>query len=241
MKMTQHADRLIVAMLAVMMVMIMIAPAATFAADTKDELKARFKQRDPELSKLKDQGKVGENWQGFVEPVKEDAKLDADARKLIEDENSDRRKLYALIASDAKHLEKKITAADVGEQNGLRNFSKSKPQEYLKTKEGRWIQRREVDQLKHEGKIGETWEGYLGAVQVKYADDPQIHAVLTTENSIREEMYAKRLRSEDRSEDRSKIDAAAIAKEAQRAGKENLDRAKSGEFIKDKDGKWSKK
>lgn len=236
MRMTQHANRLIVAMLAVMMV-VMIAPAATFAADTKDELKARFKQRDPELSKLKEQGKVGENWQGYVEPVKEDAKLDADARKLIEDENSDRRKLYALIASDAKHIEKKITAADVGEQNGLRNFSKAKPQEYLKTKEGRWIQRREVDQLKREGKIGETWEGYLGAVQAKYADDSQIHAVLTTENRIREEMYEKRLRGEDK----SKIDNEAIAKEAQRAGKENLDRARSGEFIKDKDGKWEKK
>ena len=196
-------------------------------AQSRQDLKERFKQRDPEISRLKLQGKIGETWQGYVDIVRDDKPLNDQERKLVDDENGDRRKLYAMIASKSDIRE---SPEEVGINNALRNFAWAKPDEYLKGRVGPWVTRGDVNRLKEEGKIGETWQGYVEAVSDKAASEPRVTAVINAENAARKYMYDRRAR-----ENRSTDD-----EEAQRAGRQNIDKAKAGEYVKGKDGKWVK-
>lgn len=203
------------------------APTAVWA-QTRQELKERFKQRDPEITRLKSEGKVGETWEGFVEVVSKDKPLSDKEKKLVEEENADRRLLYEDIARKSEVRE---TAAEVGINNGMRNFSLAKPGEYLKVRTGPWVTRGEVGALKQDGKVGETWRGYIEAVTDKAADEPRVAAVIAAENIARKYIYERQARNRKTSLDH----------EEERAGRQKIDSAKSGEYIKDKDGKWQKK
>lgn len=104
---------------------------AILAADDAESLQKRFKERYDKLVELKKQGQVGETWEGYVQPVSDSP--DAATKKLTDEENADRGKLYALIA------EKENTTADkVASRNAARNFEKARPGEYLKGKDGKW-------------------------------------------------------------------------------------------------------
>jgi len=216
---------------------LLLAPTFSHAvapADTKDQLKEKFKQRLPELTRLLDQGKVGETWEGYVEVVKKDSDLDAQALKLISNENEDRKKLYEIIAGEQ---DKKLTSAEVGVRNAARKFEDAKPDWYLKSKDGAWVQRKDVARFKHEGKIGEQWDGYLGAVKPEYDKEPAIRGLILIENRIRKVQYehAAVKRGNGRK------DEASVAAEAERAGRENLDKASPGEYVKPKTGDWTRK
>src|SRR4051812_9234515 len=76
---------------------VLVGALGTWAhADRMADLQQSFKQRLPEIKKLKSAGKVGETFQGNVEAVS--AKLDEADQKLIASENADRKELYELIA-----------------------------------------------------------------------------------------------------------------------------------------------
>ncbi len=107
------------------------------AADRKSELQQAFEQRFPQLREYKSAGKVGETTQGFVEPVKSEYLSDAALKKLVDDENRDRRELYAIIAKDTN-----ATPEFVAEQNARRNYQRAKPGDFLKTADGRWEQKK---------------------------------------------------------------------------------------------------
>jgi uncharacterized protein YdbL (DUF1318 family) len=110
-------------------------PVMARAASREDELKARFKERYPKLVELKKSGTIGETFQGYVEVVDEKSK-DKDARALVDEENTDRKELYKLIA------DKEGTTADVvAQRNAKRVFEKAKPGEYLKGEDGKWKQK----------------------------------------------------------------------------------------------------
>ena len=163
-------------------------------ADERAELKGRFEQRDPALVALKKQGTIGETWQGYVDVVKEE-KMDAAARQLMNEENQDRKRLYELIAKDGKE-----TAVDVGMRNAMRNFALASQTDFLRAKVGPWVQRGDVAVLKREGKIGETWQGYLGIVDPAADDEKRLTAVVFVENTAREDGYRRncaRARSTD--------------------------------------------
>src|SRR5688572_18309780 len=155
----------------IMMLVLACSPAmvmvsqATAAPQTRAELKERFAERYPDLNRLKNQGKIGENLQGYVEALKDESELDSDARELIKVENADRRKLYDLISEKLEKEGKDVSPEKVAERNARRNFMNAKPSEFLESKDGQWVQRRDVNELKREGKVGETWEGYVAAVQ----------------------------------------------------------------------------
>ncbi|MGH7178728.1 MAG: YdbL family protein [Tepidisphaeraceae bacterium] len=97
-------------------------------------LKKQFEQRFPELARLKSDGVVGESADGFVEFVKDP---DSSAAKLVEQENSDRRELYRLIAE-----KEQTTSQLVAQRNGARNFQRARPGEFLKGKDGEWFQKK---------------------------------------------------------------------------------------------------
>ena len=207
----------------------MLPSMASAAPQSKSELKEQFEQRFPAIERLKNQGRVGETFGGFLEAV-EGKELDDKAKDLIEQENRDRKKLYDLIANDVKNQERKISAEKVAERNARRNLSNAKPNEFLKTKDGVWVQRQDVEDLKREGKVGETWEGYVEGVKGEDLDKTQ-RAAIEVENIARKEQYEREAR-------KSKTDLENVA---QREGKRNIDNARKGEFTLQRDGDWERK
>jgi len=103
--------------------------------DSKDdsrttELKQRFQQRYAQIKELKKAGTVGETFGGYLEFVKGKK---PDSAALIEEENTDRRELYKLIADKEGTTQEKVA-----ERNAKRLFEKASVGEYLKDADGQW-------------------------------------------------------------------------------------------------------
>ncbi len=111
--------------------------------DEMAELKQRMKDRYPQLEKLINGGKVGECWDGTVDAVKPEYLKEAVDKTTVKDllaaENKDRDRLYALLATGNG-----VTAAKVGEQNGDRKFEKAAPGDWLKTRDGKWVKKKDL-------------------------------------------------------------------------------------------------
>ena len=105
-------------------------------AQTKSELRQRFRDRLKDVNRLKADGAVGETHDGWLATVK-GKDLTKKEQKIVDDENDDRRSLYRLIAEDEK-----TTADLVGERNGTRNRRNLKVGEWFKTKDGDWEQKK---------------------------------------------------------------------------------------------------
>lgn len=110
-----------------------IAPAAF--ADRKADLKARFKARLAAIDNLKHAASLGEVFDGSLAAVKDKALAD-DARKLMTEENADRKELYGIIAA-----EEKTTADTVGKRNAARNYRVGRPGDWFKLESGEWKQK----------------------------------------------------------------------------------------------------
>lgn len=133
--------------------------------DPLAELKKRMKARYADLERLRDDGKVGETWNGEVAVVNaadESEKVDPKSPTsptigaFVGTENSDRKQLYALLAKELK-----TTATEVAKQNGLRNIDKADPDHWLKLEDKRWIQRKDV-KAKRDEKEAEKKAGTAG-------------------------------------------------------------------------------
>ena len=85
----------------------------------------------------------------------------------------------------------------------------------------------QIQQLKSDGVIGETSEGYVEFVDKK---DPKAADLVAEENADRKVLYKLIA-------DKEEITVELVAK---RAAKRNFDRAKPGEYLKE-GGKWKKK
>jgi uncharacterized protein YdbL (DUF1318 family) len=105
------------------------------AQDIKDDIKIRMKDRFVEISELKKSGKIGETPLGFAEAVKNSGDISA----LIAAENSDRKKLYAIIAKETQ-----TSVEEVGMANAKRYFEKASDSEYFKTQTGEWKQKKDI-------------------------------------------------------------------------------------------------
>ena len=217
---------------AALLIMAMLACVCGFSTmaqgQSRQELKERFKQRDAEISRLKSDGKIGETWEGYVEVVNKEKALNDREKTLVGEENSDRRKLYDDIASKSDIRE---SPAQVGINNAMRNFASANPDEHLKVRAGPWVTRGDVAKLKNDGKIGETWRGYIEAVTNKAADEARVAAVVNAENVARKYTYERQARNRKTSVDH----------EEERAGRQKIDNANSGDFVKEKDGNWVRK
>lgn len=120
-------------MLVTLMGSMLLGSVCLGADDDAAALRERFKKRLTALNKARDDQKVGESALGYVQAVKKDFLEDKELKKLVEEENADRKKLYELLKSpDA-------TAEVVGKRNGLRNFRNAKATHYLQTEKGEWI------------------------------------------------------------------------------------------------------
>ncbi len=120
--------------------------ALTAMADDAAEigkLKENFKKRYPTILKLKDAGKIGETTKGKIGAVKaayleEKASGETTVRAIIAAENTDRDRLYVLMAKQAETTVDKVAA-----RAAKRNFGKASLEHYLKLKSGKWVKKKD--------------------------------------------------------------------------------------------------
>jgi uncharacterized protein YdbL (DUF1318 family) len=129
MKLMKHLHLLFLALIT------LACSATTVSAQQSDEviIKERIIERVPKLDALKLSGKVGENNMGFVE---QRARLNQQEDTLIQQENDDRRALYAIIA---KRLGIQISVVSKGRANKVRERSASGV--WLQGADGEWYQK----------------------------------------------------------------------------------------------------
>jgi len=111
-----------------------LACAATMAAGAAD-IKARMKARVEKLAELKKELVIGEDSRGFVGVLKEETASDT-AKKLVADENADRKLVYEAIA-------KKVgtTAEKVGESRAKTIHERAASGVMLQQADGTWKQK----------------------------------------------------------------------------------------------------
>lgn len=130
-----HIRRIMLTSLAVVVALAAIA----MAGDSKDDLKKRFKERHDKLVEMKEDGKIGETYLGYVEAVKNEYAKDDAVKKLITAENEDRRKLHAILAE-----EEGTSVEDVARQSAIFKFRKAGLEEWFKAKDGVWRQKKDM-------------------------------------------------------------------------------------------------
>ena len=89
----------------------------------------------------------------------------------------------------------------------------------------------ELREAKAAGKVGETREGVVDFVDAKFRDEKPVATLADEENADRRELYKLIAEKEKTTE----------AKVAERAAARNYEKARSGEYLKDKDGQWKRK
>ena len=124
MKIMKTTHRLLTAVFFLLMLGALLSPVA---ADELDDLKKRFKERAPALSKLKAAGKLGETDKGYVEPVK-GVELPAGDKKFMQAENRNRRAGYNIIAKKNSG----ISPDKVGQLAGAKKIKSAKAGEWVK-------------------------------------------------------------------------------------------------------------
>jgi uncharacterized protein len=222
-----------------LLVAFLLALAAPAFGQSKEELQARFKQRDAQLVQLKSEGRIGETMQGLVAATRPAFASDAKVKAFVEEENKDRLALYVILSkeqTDASGGKTKVTPSMVATVNANRSFSKAKSGEWLQVADDTWIQKKDepryrlLEKLKRDGKVGETTSGFLEAVKPEYLEDATLKRALDEERAFRRQRYEETAR-----DDRSTAD-----KVASQRGEKLVARAASGEYVKDASG-WRKK
>lgn len=222
-------------------VLVLLSPngqAPAHAQPSKAELQARFKSRDAQLRQLKQQGRVGETIDGYVDAVDSAAAADPKIADLVTTENEDRRLLYQVLADeinrDLPPDKARATPQTVAARNALRNVERAAPDERLRVAKAHWIRVRDfprfqkLTRFKTQGKVGET---PAGLVEIVKPGDAEAAALVKEENDARAAEY-KALADEER------VEPSVIA---QRTAKRNYENARIGDMLKNDDGTWRKK
>ncbi len=131
--------RINIATLLTYILLIFTGASVASTIDTWDEIKERMKKRSPELHKLKEESKVGENYLGLVEAVSPKDTSDKNIMNLVTEENADRTLLYERIAT-----ENKTTPELVARTNALRIFEKAEPNDFFMTKNEKWVRKKDL-------------------------------------------------------------------------------------------------
>jgi len=117
---------------AVLAVVLIVASFFAVQGAFADDIKARMKQRLPEIVSMKSQGIVGENAGGYLEFVAA-KRVKAD---LVAAENRDREAVYSAIAA-----QQGVAVEIVAKRRALQIVSQAVKGEYLKNEGGTWYQK----------------------------------------------------------------------------------------------------
>ena len=117
---------------AVLAVVLIVASFFAVQGAFADDIKARMKQRLPEIVSMKSQGIIGENASGYLEfvaakRVKED---------LVAAENRDREAVYSAIAA-----QQGVAIEIVAKRRAIQIVNQAVKGEYLKNEGGTWYQK----------------------------------------------------------------------------------------------------
>lgn len=178
-------------------VLVCAAPAA--AQNDKDSLKQRFEQRYSKLVELKQSGKVGETWDGFLHVLEPRFRDQPEVRTMLAEENRDRRALYAMLAEELKAQlpepeRSKMSPQVAAERNAWRIFEKAPDGELLGVTEATWVTKKvrpwllKLLDLQGKGQVGETMAGYVAAVRGS-AGGAEVSRVVERENEARRRHY----------------------------------------------------
>jgi hypothetical protein len=108
-------------------------PQVLSAADDAATIKKHMAERKPRIEALKKAGSIGENKAGYLEAMKNVKLEDAD-QKLIDDENKDRKAVYAAVAK-----KEGSTVDHVGEIRAKQIRSKAAVGEFIQNEDGTWV------------------------------------------------------------------------------------------------------
>ena len=108
-------------------------PQALSAADDAATIKKNMADRKPKIEVLKKAGSIGENKSGYLEAMK-DVKLEDADKKLVDDENKDRKAVYTAIAK-----KEGSTVDKVGELRAKQIRSKAAEGEFIQGEDGKWV------------------------------------------------------------------------------------------------------
>jgi uncharacterized protein YdbL (DUF1318 family) len=181
-----------------LLVALVCAAQATAQSD-KDQLKQRFEQRYSKLVELKQAGKVGETWGGFLDVLESRFRDDEAVRTVLEAENLDRTMLYEVLAAELKaRLQEpersRMTPRVAAERNAWRTFEKASDTEKLGVTAATWVTKKDrpwllrLLDLQSKGQVGETTAGYVTPVRGDVRD-AELDRVVEQENEARRRLY----------------------------------------------------
>lgn len=105
------------------LILVLVVPACA------QDIKARMRARLPVIVSMKAQGIVGEDNQGYLALLKDAG----DQKGVVDDENKDRRMIYAAIAK-----KQGTTPALVGQRRALQIAQKAEPGTMIQDASGNW-------------------------------------------------------------------------------------------------------
>jgi len=106
-------------------------PMSVQAADNLNDIKAAMRQRVGAIDQLLSAQKVGENMEGYLSVLGDLAPAE---KKLVDDENNDRRAVYTAIAGKTGS-----TAAKVGKSRAGQIRSRAKSGIKVQKPDGSWM------------------------------------------------------------------------------------------------------
>ncbi len=124
-------------LLTILGVLFVTTPA--MAQDTRSSVEARIKDRFSKLEAYRNQGKIGEVFDGTTQFVNDQYASDATLKGLVDQENADRKILFAIIAK-----EEGGKVEEVATVYARRLFELAKGDHYLKGKNGQWVKKSDV-------------------------------------------------------------------------------------------------
>jgi len=112
---------------------LMLAPLAPLHATGKVTIQRRLSQRLPAIDAIKLSGRVGENRNGYLEARGE---LTKNEEKLVDEENGDRRKIFAIVS-----IKTNTATTTVGATRARQIVERSRRGIWLQNESGEWFQK----------------------------------------------------------------------------------------------------
>jgi hypothetical protein len=112
---------------------LMLAPLAPLHATEKVTIQRRLSQRLPAIDAIKLSGRVGENRNGYLEARGE---LTKNEEKLVDEENGDRRKIFAIVS-----IKTNTATTTVGATRARQIVERSRRGIWLQNESGEWFQK----------------------------------------------------------------------------------------------------
>lgn len=106
-------------------------------ARDKQEVVQSMKDRHSELQQAKDQGLVGEAWNGLVAVVQDDAPQKV--QDLVQAENQDRKELFKIIAQETDS-----SVQEVAKQNRIRMYRLAEDGHFVQDQNRNWVRKKEM-------------------------------------------------------------------------------------------------